>query len=583
MRKTKIICTLGPATDDSNILKQLFINGMNVARLNFSHGTHEDHKKTVEKFKKIRDELNLPVALLMDTKGPEIRVKKFEKDRVELKEGAIFTLTSDDVIGNDDIVSITYQNLSKDVNKGNRILIDDGLIELKVINKNDSEIQCEVINGGAVSNNKGVNVPNVSINLPYVSEKDRNDIIFSIENRFDFIAASFVRNAGCVKELKKILEENNGAHIKIIAKIENREGVDNIDEIIRIADGVMVARGDMGVEIPFEELPAIQKEIIKKCYLAGKPVITATQMLDSMIKNPRPTRAEITDVANAIYDGTSALMLSGETSVGEYPLETLKTMSIIAIQTEKDIDYVKRFNNMHITGTRNVTNAISHATCETAHTLGASAIISVSKSGHTAQMVSKYRPACPIVATTVSKEVLWQLSLLWGVQPVLTDYKDTTDEIFEHAIEKATISGIVKNGDLTVITGGMPAGISGTTNTLKVHIVGDVLVKGRGVNKLSAFGNLCVVHENTDELNLFNAGDILVISKTTDEILPALKNAVAIITEEDKEVSKAAIVGMAMEIPVLTNANGATSILKSGTVVTVDTSKGLVYSGIKKD
>ncbi len=583
MRKTKIICTLGPATEKEDLLKQLITNGMNVARLNFSHGTHEGHKKTVKKFKKIRDELNLPIGLLLDTKGPEIRIKKFEKGSADLEKGKIFTLTSDDVTGNDEIVSVTYKDLAKDVSSGDRILLDDGLIELKVINKIKDGARCEIINGGTVSNNKGVNVPNIIINMPFVSEKDKNDLLFAIENKFDYIAASFVQNSNGIKELKKILEDNNGTGIKIIAKIENREGVNNIDDIIRVADGVMIARGDMGVEIPFEELPSVQKIIIKKCNLAGKPVITATQMLDSMIKNPRPTRAEITDVANAIYDGTCAIMLSGETSIGKYPLEAMLTMSKIAIHTEGDIDYVKRLNNIKDTGSRNVTKAISRATCETAHMLGAAAIISVTKSGHSAQMVSRYRPACPVIATTISREALWQLSLLWGVEPVLTEYKSNTDEIFKVAIEKAAETGLVKNGDLAVITGGMPAGISGTTNTIKVQIIGDVLIRANGINKLTAQGNLCVVDEMNDALVDFNAGDILVISRTTGEVLQAIKNAAALITEEDSEDFMAAIAGQAIDIPVLTNAKEAAAILKSGTVATVDASKGFVYSGIKKD
>ncbi|MDY6935838.1 MAG: pyruvate kinase [Spirochaetota bacterium] len=583
MRKTKIVCTLGPATERNNILRQLFINGMNVARLNFSHGTHDEHRKTVEKFMALRDELDIPVGLLMDTKGPEIRVQQFEKDRIELKAGSIFTLTTDDVVGNEKIVSVTYKGLTNDVDRGDIILIDDGLIKLKVVSRNKIEIQCEVINGGPVSNNKGINVPNVSINMPYINERDRKDFQFVTENNFDFIAASFVKNASCIKELRRTLEDYGGGNLKIIAKIENREGVDNADDIIRISDGVMIARGDMGVEIPFEELPSIQKELISKCYLAGKPVITATQMLDSMIHNPRPTRAEITDVANAIYDGTSAIMLSGETSIGKYPLEALLTMSKIAIHAEKNIDYISRFNNTHFAVSRNVTNAISHATCVTAHTLDASAIISVTKSGHTAQMISKFRPASPIIATTVNRNVYWQLSLSWGVRPVLTEIKDSTDDIFDQAIEKASNSDIIKNGDLVVITGGTPAGISGTTNTLKVHIIGDVLVEGKGLNNLSVTGNLYVVHKKDDAMKDFNAGDIVVISKTTDEILLALKYASGVITEEDEEDSRAAVVGMALEIPVIANAVEATTVLKSGTVVSLDALSGVVYSGLKRN
>ncbi|HPQ53955.1 MAG TPA: pyruvate kinase, partial [Spirochaetota bacterium] len=509
MRRTKIVCTLGPATDDATILRQLLNGGMNIARLNFSHGSYDEHLTRITMLKELRKEMGIPAALLLDTKGPEIRIRQFGNGSIELKEGDAFTLTTEEVQGNSGIVSITYKDLPRDVKRGDTILIDDGLIELKVVSVKGAAIECEVINGGTVSNNKGVNVPGVTIRLPFVSDRDRSDIIFGIEHDFDFIAASFARTAADIKELRKVLEEHGGADIKIIAKIENRDGVNNIDEILRVSDGVMVARGDMGVEIPFEELPAIQKAIIRKSYIAGKPVITATQMLDSMIRNPRPTRAEITDVANAIYDNTSALMLSGETAIGKHPVEAVITMSKIAVETEKNIDYVKRFRNLNISVQRNVTNAISNATCETAHSLAATAIVTVTKSGHTARMVSKYRPASPIIATTVSEKVWRQLSITWGVTPVLTDLKLTTDEIFDEAIEKAVETGIVKSGDLIVISGGMPAGISGTTNTLKVHVVGDILLKGKGLNTLSATGNLCVVHSESDAMKYFNAGDIL--------------------------------------------------------------------------
>jgi len=578
MRKTKIICTLGPATDDEKILRELVLNGMNVARLNFSHGTHQEHLIRANMVKKVREELKLPVALMLDTKGPEIRIKKFAKGKVVLKEDSIFTLTTNDVEGDENIVAVTYSGLPEDVNIKDKILIDDGLIEMVVKEKNETDIKCKVINGGEVSDNKGVNIPGVEINLPYVSEKDKQDLLFAVNNDFDFIAASFVRNSADVKELQKILFENDATEIKIISKIENRSGVDEIEDIIRNSDGIMVARGDMGVEIPFKELPALQKSLIKKSYLAGKPVITATQMLDSMIRNPRPTRAEITDVANAIYDGTSALMLSGEISIGKYPVETLKTMSEITVETENDIDYIKRFNDAHIVLSTNVTNAISHATCQTAHSLRASAIISVTKSGHTARMVSKFRPACPIISTTTSNRVYRQLALSWGVYPILTATKNTTDDIFEQSIDKAQESGIVINGDLVVITGGMPVGVSGTTNTLKVHIIGDVLVKGKGLNNFKASHNVCVAKTEEAAIEQFNSGDILVISKTFKSILPMIKNASALVTEENEKDSKAVTVALAMEIPVITEASNATEILKSGTVVTADASDGLIHS-----
>ena len=582
MRKTKIICTLGPSTNKNTMIMKLLQNGMNVARINFSHGSHEEHQKTIDEYKKCRKKLGTSAALLLDTKGPEIRLGSFENGNVTLKTGQKFILnTSNSFAGNEEKVWVTYHNLHREVVPGNRILLDDGNIELKVLTIIDTNIECEVINGGTVSDKKSLNVPNVSLNLPLISTKDEQDILFGIKNDFDFIAASFAQNAEYIKSLKNILTKNNGNSIKIIAKIENREGVTNIEEIIRVSDGIMVARGDMGVEIPFEELPGIQKRIIKQCYTAGKPVITATQMLESMIRSPRPTRAEITDVANAVYDGTSALMLSGETAVGTYPIETLNTMAKIAQEAEYNIDYKNQFKMPPITVTGNVTNAISLATTEAAHSLGAAAIISVTKSGHTARVVSKCRPSCPIIASTISPKVYNQLALSWGVYPVLSNFKNSTDKIFEQAVNEACQTGIVKNGDLVVLTGGMPVGVSGTTNTLKVHIVGDVLLEGEGGNNKSATGNTYVANKNDDNLDYFNSGDVLVISQTTEKILTTLKYASALITEEDKASSNAVIVAGALEIPVIYNAVGATEILKSGTIITVDASKGLVYSGMK--
>lgn len=581
MRKTKIICTLGPATDDEQILRKLFLSGMNVARLNFSHGTHDEHRARADMFKRVRDDLNLPVALLMDIEGPKIRLGKFSEKEVILKDGAEFVLTMDDIVGNESRSTVTYKGLVNDVKKGSRILIADGLIVLKVKEKNSNEIICEVVNGGPVSNSKGLNVPDVFISLPFLNDKDKSDIIFGIENSFDYMAASFTRNAEDIKELRKFLDLNGGSEIRIVSKIENRDGVDNIDEIIRVSNGVMVARGDMGVEIPFEELPFIQKNIIRKCQLAGKSVITATQMLDSMIRNPSPTRAEITDVANAIYDGTSAIMLSGETSVGRFPVEVVEIMSKITIETEKNIDYIKNFSDTHITMSSNVTNAISHATCSAAHTLGAAAIISVTKSGHTARMISKFRPAVPIIATTVLCKVYYQLAMAWGVMPVLATEKCSTDEVFEQAIERSLLTGLVKSGDLVIITGGMPVGVSGTTNLMKIHIIGDMLVQGQGIGTHRVSGNVCVVLPSGNHIKDFNQGDILVIKKTTNDILPLIKNAAAVVTEESAMDSQAVIVGRALEIPVIAGAANAADILKSGTIVTVDAKTGAVNSGIK--
>ena len=472
MRKTKIICTLGPSTDDENVLRQLIDNGMNVARFNFSHQSHEQHLQRLEVLRRLREEANQPIAALLDTRGPEVRVKTFKNGRIELVEGQEFVLTTDDIDGDNTRVGITYEGLPRDVKKGDTILIDDGLINMEVISKTDVDIVCRVINGGPLSNSKGINVPGVDLSMPYVSEQDEKDIIFGIENDFDFIAASFVRTAGDILQIRRILEENNCYSINIIAKIENLQGVEHIDEIIQVSDGIMVARGDMGVEIPNEDVPVIQKLIIKKVYEAGKQVITATQMLDSMMKNPRPTRAETTDVANAIYDGTSAIMLSGETAAGKYPVEALKTMVKIAERTEEDIDYRKRFFMRDRKSNPDVTDAISHATCTTALDINAKAIVTVTKSGKTARMISKYRPSCPIVGCTTYPNVCRQLNMSWGVVPLLIEEEQETFDLFENAVHSAQVSGLVNNNELVVITAGVPLGISGTTNMLKVQVVG---------------------------------------------------------------------------------------------------------------
>lgn len=471
MRKTKIVCTLGPSTDNDEVLKGIMKNGMDVARFNFSHGTHEEHKGRLDKVKKLRKELGLPIAAMLDTKGPEVRVRDFEDGKIMLENGNKFTLTTRDLMGNSEIASVTYKGLPKDVEVGTRILIDDGLIELKVLEVTDTDVVCEVICGGPVSNHKGVNIPNVDLSMPYISDVDRSDIIFGIEQGFDFIAASFVRCADDILQIRKILDEYNCKSINIISKIENMQGVKNIDEIIEVSDGIMVARGDMGVEIPNEDVPIMQKMIIKKVYNAGKQVITATQMLDSMIKNPRPTRAETTDVANAIYDGTSAVMLSGESAAGKYPVEAVQTMARIAERTEEDIDYRKRFFALSRTGKIEITDAISHATCTTAYDIGAKAIVTVTKSGRTARMVSKYRPDCAIIACAMSDNVARQLNMSWGVTPIIIKEEKDTFELFEHAVAEVKAKGYLKDGDNTVITAGVPLGISGTTNMLKVETV----------------------------------------------------------------------------------------------------------------
>ena len=473
MRKTKIICTLGPAVNNEEMIRKLILNGMNAARFNFSHGDHEEHLGRLTLLKSIRDTMGYPVATILDTKGPEIRIKSFATKSITLETGDPFTLTTREVEGSGEMVSVTYPKLHEEVGPGQEILIDDGLIELRVKSYTNSEIVTEVVNGGTISNNKGINVPGITLSIPFLSRQDEQDIIFGIENGFDFIAASFTRCAQDILDIRSILNRHGCHSIKIIAKIENHDGVNNIDEILRVTDGVMVARGDLGVEIPLEEIPVLQKMLIKKAYNAGKQVITATQMLDSMMKNPRPTRAESTDVANAIYDGTSAIMLSGETAAGLYPVEALKTMAKIAQRAEQDIDYIKRFNNRDIVEAPNVTNAISHATVTTAHDLGATAIITVTKTGQTARMISKFRPLVPIIGCSPSEKVLRQMNLSWGVTPIYVEEKKSTDELFEAAVSAARQAGAIKDGDLTVITAGVPLGKSGTTNMMRIHIVGE--------------------------------------------------------------------------------------------------------------
>lgn len=453
---------------------------------------------------------------------------------------------------------------------------------MKVTDVTKTDIVCHVINGGTVATHKGINVPGVALSLPFISEQDKADIAFGVAQDFDFVAASFTRSAEDIIQLRGELEKNNCNNIRIVAKIENSEGVENIDEIIRVSDGIMIARGDLGVEIAMEEIPIIQKKLIAKAYSAGKQVITATQMLDSMIKNPRPTRAEATDVANAIYDGTSAIMLSGETAAGLFPVEAVKTMAIIAERTERDIDYIEKFRKRDIPERPDVTSAISHATCTTAHDLGAVAILTVSKTGQTARMISKFRPACPIISGTTEQKVLRQMNLSWGVIPILVDEKDNTDELFEHVVSVAQKEGYVQNGDLAVITAGIPLGVSGTTNMLKVHLVGDVLVSGMAVNHNSVYGRLCVCRSEEDAWENFKDGDILVIPKTTNEILPLMRKASGIITETGGINSHAAVVCLALDKPVIVGAKNATKLLKSGTTVKLDGNRGIVFSAHSK-
>lgn len=579
MKKTKVVCTLGPGCQNKETLVNMIKSGMNVARLNFSHGSHPEHKQRMDMIKEIREELGLPIAILLDTKGPEIRTKQFDKDEIHLKEGSEFTLTVRDIVGNESISSVTYAGLAEDVNPMDKVLIDDGLIELQVLEKNDTDILCKVMNSGIIKNNKGINLPGVRINLPAITEKDRDDIIFGIENDIDFIAASFVRKISDVLEIKKILEEHNAENISIIAKIENQEGVDNIHEIINIADGIMVARGDLGVEIPAEEIPIIQKKIIKECNTLGKPVITATQMLDSMMRNPRPTRAEVTDVANAIFDGTDAVMLSGETAAGKYPVESVKTMVNIAQKAEDALDYEAILREKGVGKGKTITDAISHATCTSAHELGAAAILTATSSGYTSMMVSKFRPKAPIIASTTCAKIARKMSLVWGTRGIVIGKEENTEEIFEKSIEKCLENSLIQSGDLIVITAGVPVGVSGSTNMIKVHIVSKILVRGVSIGSYAAVGNVCVVSNASEAEAKFNDGDILVTSATDKDMVPFIERAAGVIAEEGGLTSHAAIVGITLNKPTIVGADGATSKLQDGGTITMDTIRGLVYSG----
>ena len=580
MRKTKIICTLGPSTDKDGVLRELVANGMNVARFNFSHGSHEEHKGRLDNLKAIRAELGKPVAALLDTKGPEIRLKEFKNGVEMLEAGQTFTLTTREVEGTKEICSITYKDLPQDVHEGGTIMLDDGLIKLRITNVTDTDITCEVLNSGKIKTKKGVNVPGVHLSMPYLSQRDRDDIIFGVQQGFDFIAASFVRTAQDVYDIRNLLNEYD-SNIRIIAKIENREGVNNIDSILAAADAVMVARGDLGVEIDFTELPGIQKSVIDRSFSFGKPIVTATQMLDSMMVNPRPTRAEISDVANAIYDGTSAIMLSGETAAGAYPVEALKTMSAIAERTENEVHY--RDNRLvdASNGQISVSDATAHAACLTAKDVNASAIVTVSESGNTARLLSKYRPAQPIIACVMNEQVQRQLAISWGITPLMMPLAHSTDELIEMSTSLAKENGYLHDGELAVVTAGVPVGVSGTTNMIKIHMIGNCLATGVGIGPegaalANATGKACVCH-NLDELRAkFKPGMVLVVPSTSNEMLSYVRDAAAIVVEEPGLNSHAAIAGKALLKPTIVGAAGATSHIRDGLMVAVDCAHGNV-------
>ena len=578
MRKTKIICTLGPSTDKEGVLRDLIANGMNVARFNFSHGSHEEHLGRLEKLKALREELGKPVAALLDTKGPEIRLKDFKNGVENLVAGQTFTLTTRDVEGTNEICSITYKDLPMDVEPNGTIMLDDGLIKLQIQTVNDTDIVCTVLNSGKIKNKKGVNVPGVHLSMPYMSQRDKDDIIFGIQQGYDFIAASFVRTAQDVYDIRNLLNQYD-SNIRIIAKIENREGVNNIDSILAAADAVMVARGDLGVEIDFTELPGIQKTIIDRSFSFGKPIVTATQMLDSMIVNPRPTRAEISDVANAIYDGTSAIMLSGETAAGAYPVEALKTMSAIAERTEQEGFHLRGRQMDSNPGKISVSDATAHAACLTARDVNAAAIVTVSESGTTARLLSKYRPQQPIIACVMREQVQRQLSLSWGITPLMMSLAHSTDELIEMSTALAKENGYLHNGELAVVTAGVPVGVSGTTNMIKIHMVGNCLATGVGVgpeNNDVASGKACVCRTMDEVRAKFKPGMVLVVPSTSNEMLGFVRDAAALVVEEPGLNSHAAIAGKALLKPTVVGAAGATSHIRDGLMVAVDCAHGSV-------
>ena len=579
MRKTKIVCTMGPSTDKPGILRQLMENGMNVARFNFSHGDYEEHKGRFDKVRALSKELDLPIACMLDTKGPEIRLGEFKNGVEKLTTGQKFTLTSRNVEGTNEICSVTYKELPHDVKPGGRIMLDDGLIELRIDEVGDTDIVCTVCNDGIIKTKKGVNVPGVHLSMPYMSQRDRDDIIFGAQQGFDFIAASFVRTAQDVYDIRNLLNEYD-SDIRIIAKIENREGVNNIDSILAAADAVMVARGDLGVEIDFTELPGIQKNIIERSFSFGKPIVTATQMLDSMIVNPRPTRAEISDVANAIYDGTSAIMLSGETAAGAYPVDALKTMSAIAERTEQE-NHARFVPLTENTGKISVSDATAHAACLTAKDVNAAAIVTVSESGNTARLLSKYRPEQPIIACVMKEQVQRQLALSWGITPLMMPLAHSTDELIEMSTSLAKENGYLHNGELAVVTAGVPVGVSGTTNMIKIHMVGNCLATGVGVGRenadvTSATGKACVCRTLEEVRAKFKPGMVLVVPSTSNEMLSYVRDAAALVVEEPGLNSHAAIAGKALLKPTVVGAAGATSHIRDGLMIAVDCAHGSV-------
>jgi pyruvate kinase len=582
MRKTKIVCTIGPSSESLDNIKKLIVAGMNVARLNFSHGDFEEHGNRIRTIRQACQELNKTVAILLDTKGPEIRLGKLKEEPIDLVQGEYITLTTEEILGDINRIPITYKELPSDVHIGSTILIDDGLIGMTVVDIQGTEIKCQIVNSGQIKSKKGVNVPGVAISMPGITEKDIGDIKFGIEMGVDFIAASFVRRASDVLEIRELLERHDARHVHIISKIENQQGVDNLDEILEASDGLMVARGDLGVEIPAEEVPLVQKQMIEKCNRAGKPVITATQMLDSMQRNPRPTRAEASDVANAIFDGTDAIMLSGETAAGKYPVDSVLTMSRIAVRAESALQYREIFTKQAKAQQTSVTEAISQAVANSALDLEAKAIVTSTESGYTARMISKYKPKSQIIAVTPVEQVLRRLQLVWGVIPVKGVSATTTDEMFEIAVKGALETGLVRLGDTIIITAGVPVGRSGTTNLIKIHNVGELIAKGQGIGSQSATGKVVIANTPEEATRKMTRGAILVAPSTDKEYMPAFEKAAAVITECGGITCHAAVVGLNLGIPVIVGVDDAMKLLSDGTEVTLYAEHGVIYSGQAK-
>lgn len=579
MKKTKIVCTIGPSSDSYEVLKALVNEGMNVARLNFSHGTHPEHKKRIDTIKKLRDDLDEPIAIMLDTKGPEIRIKTFKDGMIRIEQGQEFTLTSEDVEGDETKVSVTYKDIAKDLKADDRVLIDDGLVEFTVISVDEKNVYMKAVNSGELSDRKGVNLPSVKVNLPTLTEKDIEDLIFGIENDVDFIAASFIRSAKDVLEIRKILESNGGDDIKIISKIENLEGVQNIDEIIDVSDGIMVARGDMGVELDEEDIPLVQKDIIRKCNLKGKFVITATQMLDSMIRNPRPTRAEVTDVANAILDGSSAIMLSGETAAGNYPVKSCEMMRKIAVKIEDSLDYKIALDSTNDEHEINITNSIAKATREAALDLDAKVIIAATTSGLTARNISKFKPKSPIIAATTNEKVRRQLAIEWGVYPIRATLASSIDDLFYESINILKNIKFVKEGELVILTAGMPLGKAGSTNIMMVKTVGKLLCKGMGIGKHKISARACVAKNAKELEENFNDGDIIVTIGVYKDMLPYIQKSSGIITVEGGLTSQGAIVGINYHLATVVGVGEAMNSIKTGDIISIDATTGEIYEG----